>query len=145
MGFRLAPLPLILDDLDASLFKVIKITRQIFRKRWQIRQWGQWKSNRKPAMGYRLAPWPLTLNDLEPSYIKVIKLTVRYFDNSVWNAPAWGRYTFHRTYFLFLLIITRIWLSCKTDTVCDWMKCLTTSVFSYTPSTQAGLNPRNRL
>ena len=47
--------------------KVIKITRQIFRKRWQIQRWGQWKLNRKPPMGYRLAPWPLTLDDLEPT------------------------------------------------------------------------------
>ena len=41
---------------------VIKIIRQIFRKQWQIRRYGQWKSNRKPSMGYRLAPWPLTLD-----------------------------------------------------------------------------------
>ena len=28
-------------------------------------------------------------------------ITVKYFDNSVWNATTLGRYTFHRTYFLF--------------------------------------------
>ena len=32
----------------------------------------------------------------------VVTVTVKYFDNGVLNAIALGRYTFHRTYFLFL-------------------------------------------
>ena len=52
-------------------------------------------------MGFRLPPLPLTLDDLDPSQFKGITIILKYFDNGVWNTTTLGRYTFHRTYFLF--------------------------------------------
>jgi len=73
---------------------------------YKLRCWIQLRSDRKPPMGFRLGPWPLTLDDPEPSYFKVITVTVKYYNKCVLNATALGRFTFHTTYFLLLLIKT---------------------------------------
>jgi len=63
------------------------------------------KSNRKPPMGYWVAPWPwMALNrpssrSLELQSNILITLYGMHY-NVVWNAL--GRYTFHRTYLLFV-------------------------------------------